>query len=399
MKKIYINVLKSIGYFFLVLFLILLLEYLFSPVYKFPEPTAFKGNKIWNPYQTVTSTKWYKCNFHLHSSSWKGLTDGRNNTVSSVRNIYKLLKYDVICISNYQKIEPAADTKDMYIPVYEHGFGFQKSHQVCIGAGKVSWLDFPLYQNMHQRQFILNHLAMQNDVVAIAHPAFQRFFDITDVKYLSNYHCIEVLNHYRKSCNYWDTALSAGHPVYILADDDAHSIQNTGEVGHNFTMVFADTLNRQSIVMGLKNGHSYGVSVSQRKNETYSSLAYRHNNLAQLNSVDIQDTILKIKISKPAQAFRFIGQNGKVLLTVSNSDSAKYKISLKDTYIRTEILFSDSTTFYLNPVFRYENKTPTNFKTSEVNSNETFLFRFWMITIVFFTLYIIFRKKIFSLIR
>ena len=48
---------------------------------------------------------------------------------------------------------------------------------------------------------------------------------MSDLRYLSNYNCLEIANHERPFTTYYDTILSAGHPVFIMADDDTHDLK------------------------------------------------------------------------------------------------------------------------------------------------------------------------------
>jgi len=56
----------------------------------------------------------------------------------------------------------------------------------------------------------------QNEIVAIAHPGWENGFPPGDLKYLSNYDLLEVLDANWHSVAQWDSALSSGHPVYIV---------------------------------------------------------------------------------------------------------------------------------------------------------------------------------------
>ena len=115
--------------------------YFSAPVYEFPEPAPFSGDKFFNPYQGLGSTGWRKSNFHFHVKEWWGLTAGRNNTPQDFYRVYKWMDYDAPQISNYQSISTLFRDSSFYIPVYEHGYGLRKKHQILIGAREVLWLD------------------------------------------------------------------------------------------------------------------------------------------------------------------------------------------------------------------------------------------------------------------
>ncbi|HZX62250.1 MAG TPA: hypothetical protein VFE66_03475, partial [Bacteroidales bacterium] len=176
------KILKILLLIFLGLLTLELLIYFTAPVYDFPVPQPFSGEKIYNPYNGMDSTQWKKANFHFHANAWGGLTSGRNNTVEEFWKTYKKLGYDVPCISDYQKINSFNKDSSFYIPAYEHGFGLKKKHQMLIGAKKVLWLDYSLFQNRNHKQHILDLLHEQSEIVAIAHPDWEGGYSPDDMK-------------------------------------------------------------------------------------------------------------------------------------------------------------------------------------------------------------------------
>jgi hypothetical protein len=78
-----------------------------------------------------------------------------------------MLGYDAAQISNYQSISNAFADSAFNVPSYEHGFGIRKKHHLLIGARKVLWFDYPLYQNINHKQHMLNLLRPLSDIVAM----------------------------------------------------------------------------------------------------------------------------------------------------------------------------------------------------------------------------------------
>jgi hypothetical protein len=376
-----------------IIFLIIFIEYFMSPIYKFPEQKPFHGDKIWNPYAGIDSLKWYKCNFHLHTQSWKGLTDGRKNNVDDVLEIYKNLGYNVISISNYEKIEKVTTTDMIFIPTYEHGYNIQKTHHLCVGSKSVDWLDYPLYQTIHQKQFVINWLRDNNELVALAHPILRLAYSVDDMKYLTNYDCIEVINHFGISEQHWDAALSSGKPVYIIGNDDAHDINNTDEVGHCFTMAAADTLTRENILNAIKSGQAYGVNFHIIPNEKYQDMAIRVKKLPTLKKVNVSNDSLFVEISQVAKEIRFIGQHGTIKKVINNSNIGSYLIHSNDTYIRTVLTFEDETKFYLNPVFRFDGNHPNLKKLALLDTLKTIVYRFLLVSVILVLAIYIYSKR------
>jgi hypothetical protein len=60
-----------------------------------------------------------------------------------------------------------------------------------------------------------------------------------------------------------------------------------------------------------------------------------------------------VSVGGAASTFSFIGQNGAVRRTVSNTSTASYTFRSDDTYVRT-VITAPQTVLFLNPVVRYD---------------------------------------------
>jgi hypothetical protein len=351
---------KALAFFLLFILLLLLSSEFLTKIYIFPEPNSFKGDKLYNPYKNsdFSSDNWKIANFHGHTRAWSGLTNGSSVTPTEVLKNYKYIGYNIIQISDYMKINKFNDTTISYIPTYEHGFGVTKNHHLCIGASKVNWIEFPLFQTIHHKQTIINKLRESVEVLCIAHPVFNNAYKADDFKYLTNYDLIEVLNHYVNSAPCWDSALSSGHPVFIIADDDMHDLKGKDEFGVCATYINVKTPNRSNIISALKTGNSYGVEFAYSDNDNNDIKAERIKNIPFLTTFTITGDTINIAMSDTLAKFKFIGQAGTILKASGKSINAFYKIKPSDNYIRTEIRLADSSRIYLNPVFRYSGNNP-----------------------------------------
>ena len=54
---------------------LLVLPYVWAPLYHFPDPAPFSGSDWLNPYAGVTAG-WKRANLHAHGRAWSGLTNG-----------------------------------------------------------------------------------------------------------------------------------------------------------------------------------------------------------------------------------------------------------------------------------------------------------------------------------
>ena len=359
-------------YFLLPLVIILLIPYIFCPFYDFREPAPFSGKEIYNPYQDIHQKDWKRCNFHVHANSWGFITSGgkSNNTSERIYETYQSLEYSNPCISDYQRINEYNNTSENYIPVYEHGYCLTKNHQLCIGAGKTSWSEFVFFQTRHQEQEIINRLRPTCEILALAHPSWQKAYSNQDLKYLSGYDCFEAINGNKMSVQHWDTVLSSGYIGWVLANDDGHDIEHLSQVGKCFTMINAPSGSRADIINSIRAGKTIGVKVFTPKNP---SLLKKQQQLAALKppkEITFSNDTLYVFSENPIKEIRFIGQNGVVKKT-ADKDFGFYVLKPDDTYIRTEIELKTKTILYLNPVYRCH----SGMGESTINTSKTTIFR------------------------
>jgi hypothetical protein len=371
---------KVLGWFFAILMVIVIFNYLSSEWYTFPEPRPFSGKVWYNPYKTMDSLNWRRTNLHMHSRAWGGITNGSGNSSHEIWDTYHKLGYESLGISNYQFIDTLYSQEPYYIPVYEHGYGLFKSHQLSIGAKKVIWYDLPFGQNKHHKQYIINLLKKHTDLLSINHPAFFGGYTPEDFKYLGNYDLIEALNGYRNSIPFWDSALSAGKPAFLMADDDMHDITDPGEVSRRFIMVNTPDNKRENIIKSLSDGNSYGVEMRMPGNETYESKSMRFDSVPVLRSLTLQGDTMKVILDRKVMEIRFFGQNGVLLDKRGGSKEAIYILKPVDTYVRTVVLHStphdqEGLSLYLNPVFRTDDGKKPIMTSAVYDSSGTWVYR------------------------
>jgi hypothetical protein len=340
---------------------LILFQYVFNTKYKFVPSRPFHGDHIFNPYASIDSSNWKKANFHIHTKEWWGLSNGRKNQSQSVDSLYSYLGYDIINISDYQFVNNFEHNRKYFIPEYEHGYLFPKNHQLVLDTHTVRWLDYLFPETRDNEQSVINTLkADSGSLVAIAHPVFNHAYSGNDIKSISGYDCLEILNQNHFSIQCFDSALSAGRLTYILADDDCHNISDIYQVGRCCTFVNS-SVDKSSVLDALKNGKTFGADIYMHDYETNETKQQIIKSLPVLTSVDVKNDTLTVRLSANAKSFTFIGQNGEIKKTVINSAGALYAIQKNDTYVRTQIICDDSTVYYLNPVFRYDGIQPIHY--------------------------------------
>ena len=379
----YGRIMAGIG---IALLLPILYIYLSVPTYSFKEPKPFSGEYLYNPYQDMNPDLWKKYHFHCHSRKFFGLTNGRKSAETAIDSVYQALGYDHYGISDYMGINLHNADKEDYIPAYEHGYGlFHKTHQICIGAESVYRPDYLFMQNLNLKQHMINKLGERCRFVMPAHASFTTGYKVNDMTLLSNYRLLEVLNPYGNAFEHWDRALSNGHRVYALGDDDTHDITDHHEVCHNMTMINTQSLVADSVYDALDKGLCYAVEFDNWYHHpmTLAEKAEQVHNLPHLTCAQLVGDTLFVEISAPKmQEVQFIGQDGKVLKTEENVETAWYVIQPEDHYVRTHINVNGLQHFYLNPVTRHTTPEPIDRRLDFVNKPQTSLD--WFVYIVAF---------------
>jgi hypothetical protein len=372
------RVLRVIGLLTLTIILFLAVnQYLLSPSFSFNEPVPFAGNKLYNPYEGVISSDWKKCNFHAHSNAWNGVTNGHGST-EDVRKAYHSLGYDLSLVTDYQRIDHSTKGNPDYIPAYEHGYNVSKSHQMVIGDPKITWTDFMFPQTRSNKQRLLNLISEDPEsLVIINHPESRHAYSKEDMKYLGNYHCIELLSMFGGALPEWDAALSAGKPVFLMASDATHNVFNKLSIGRYCTWVNVDTVNRKKIIGAMKRGSSYAMKIAVIEGEREADRVERiKHKLPKLNSFIVKDNSIQLELSQRANEIVFTGKDGKELSRVKASASAQYTVRTEDPYVRASVYFEDGGEIYLNPVYRYNGDDPLSDTTALfVNKTKTTLTR------------------------
>jgi hypothetical protein len=377
------RVMAGIG---IALLLPILYVYLSVPTYSFKEPRPFRGEYLYNPYQDMNPDQWKKYHFHCHSRRYFGLTNGRKSAETAIDSVYRALGYDHYGISDYMGINDHGSEREGYIPAYEHGYGFiHKTHQICIGAASVYWPDFPFMQNINMKQHMINKLGERCRFVMPAHASFTKGYQVSDMMFLSNYRLLEVVNPYGNAFEHWDKALSNGHRVYAMGNDDTHDITKVNEVCRNLTMINTPDLDPEHVYEALDKGLCYAVEFDNffhypmtldEKIQQVKALPYLTR--AQL----VGDTLFIETSADKMKEVKFIGQDGKVLKAEEKTATAFYIIQPEDTYVRTEININGLQHFYLNPVTRHPTSSPVDQRLDYVNKAQTYLY--WFVYIVAF---------------
>jgi hypothetical protein len=356
----------------ILLFVFIAIPSLLSPVYRFPASQPFAGSALWNPYARLAGT-WQKANLHAHGVAWGGVTNGRQSDADVVA-AYKGRGYSVAGVSNYGSIA-AFDGIDT-IPLYEHGYNIPKGHQLAIGARHVVWLDFPLWQTIDQKQYIINRVGAAADLVSINHPNTSYTDD--DMRNLTGYQLMEIVNGPFPVEDLWDTALSSGHVVWALGNDDAHDVTNLRRTFIAWNMIDAPSPSADDIIAALRGGRTYAVSL------------VGNNADAALKSVEVSGANVTITSTGVPATYLFVGQGGVVRGTANQVMQATYTFAATDTYIRT-VIRTPNVVMYINPIMRYDGVTLPS-PLAVVNETSTWLRRGLVLAVSALVVFVLWRR-------
>ena len=333
-------------------------QYLLCPSFNFQEPNSFSGNIIYNPFKDFKIADWKKSNFHAHCRAWNGLTNGKG-TAPDIWKAFDSLGYTFHSISNYHFIDTNFSSQPNYISAYEHGVNLKKTHQLVLNAASVVWKDYFFPQTLNNKQHILSLESTDtNAVVILNHPLMRSGYTTTDLKYLQGYDAIEVLNPAAQSFAHLDTALSNGHRIALIGNDDLHDISDRTSAARFATLLFAPNSLNNEAISAIKNGKTIAFEAPDQPDF---KKKIEQINLVnpQIKSIETINDSVVLNFNLPVSSFKAIGQNGKIIFEKDSLSNATIPFAASESYIRFQYKTADGVLFYLSPLFRYDSKIPT----------------------------------------
>ncbi|MDD8019387.1 MAG: hypothetical protein PHP42_13525, partial [Bacteroidota bacterium] len=197
------------------------------------------------------------------------------------------------------------------------------------------------------------------------------------------------LNHLRTSTAHWDSALSAGKPVWLIAGDDSHSSSSILECGRTWTMVNVEEKTPDNVLSSLQTGRAYGASGMFADNRNM------------LRSVEVKDSIVRVQFEDTIDVIAAIADGGKIKKEVRHSSTMECTFSANDSYLLFEAYDTvHQFNIYLNPLIRYNGGSPPlNVFTAKINTGKTILWKFFVSLIFFSLMTALYYKSIVKLLR
>jgi hypothetical protein len=233
---------------------------------------------------------------------------------------YDKLNYDMPCLSNYNSITTYPD-RDLVLNVYEHGMNIGFTHHLVINTDSASKMDFPFFQFASHKQYSINRLKTENNLIVLAHPSFKSGYSLEELTYLKNYDLMEVISHRAKSIRHWDQALTSGKIVWAIGNDDSHDTLD-GNFGIAWTMIRVTERKKQHIMNSLRAGNCFATK------------GWKGKEMNELQSLEVEGGVYSLKLKNVTDSITLFGDYGKDLAIAVNTD----EIKSSDSYVEPNYL-------------------------------------------------------------
>lgn len=371
----------------------------FSPIYDFAEPRPFCGPDIYNPYRDIdTAHCWKRANIHTHTRV-EGILNECEFSADSVYHIYKSFDYDIIGFTNHNELTKHPIDKELQMDIYEHGYNALNYHIMTYGAKRVWLYDalMPLFAS--QKQFMLDKLSDDADLVQINHPQRIRLFNYADLEKISGYRLMELTAAEQEIENkQWDIALSAGRYSHGIMNDDLHYPDRPEKIAIRCSFICTPTERYEHVKEALIEGCFYSMSVPNYGDGDWGVKYALNRELPKVKDIGLRDSTIYIELSTAADSIKFVGSNHRTLHTAYSATSAEYTMQSSDPYARIMAFYNDGAVIYSNAFARYDSameESPYRGDMYSINTTLTIIFNIAValcLALVLALIYIIIRR-------
>ena len=357
----------------------------FSPVYNFTPAAPFSGNDIFNPYRNFDhNTKWSRANFHTHTKV-DGLLNECEHTPEQVIEYYDKFDYDIVGFSNHNCLTSYSTDSIHKITIYEHGYNLFKFHKLVFGCSEVNHFDHLLPIFASQKQFILDLLGHNSDLVVFNHPIRTSALDSYQMQLLGGYDIIELDSGRSTENRYWDEALTAGNYSFALANDDLHYPDRSNAIARRCNFLQVTSNSYSDIRSTLKQGCYYSMRVPDYGNGDWQQKIECNRHLPAIKNIGVDGNTVYIALTEAADSIKVIGQHHTTLAKGTACDSLSYTMAESDSYSRFIAYFAQGEVIYSNPFARYDSAVsdrPTTRAAAEINIPLTILFNLTLVVLL-----------------
>lgn len=337
----------------------------FSLVYDFQKPTPFSGNDIFNPYHNLdTAHCWKRANFHTHTRV-DGLLNECNYTPEQTLEFYDQLGYDIVTFSNHNALTSHPTDSSLQVNLYEHGYNLCKFHKLVFGSSRVWHFDNLLPIFASQKQFQIEQLKQQGDIIVLNHPLRTNSLSNNQLEKIGGYNIIELDSGKSTENSYWDTALSAGRYSFGIANDDLHHPDRTRAIAIRCNLLCTPTAEYNDIRTTLLDGCYYSMRVPDYGDGDWEQKRGQNRHLPYIRNIGLNDNNIFITLSEAADSIKVTGQGHRTLAVAYNTDSLGYAMAPTESYGRFTAYFAEGEVIYSNPFARYDsNSSDSPFSTT-----------------------------------
>ncbi len=325
-----------------------------SPIYDFDEPAPFCGPDIFNPYHNLDTTHcWKKANFHVHTRV-EGALNECKYWPEEVYRFHEKLGYDIVTFSNHNELTKHPFDSTLQVNVYEHGYNLFKFHKLVFGSKSVNRFDHLLPFLASQRQFQLDILGKESEIIQFNHPLRTALTTKKLMENISGYDIMELDCGKSTENEFWDWALSAGHYSFGLANDDLHFPDRTSKFARRCNFLCTPSATYEDIKATLLGGCYYSMRIPDYGKGNWDVKIEKNRDLPFVKEIGLNNNTIYIQLSQTADSIKVFGQDHSTLLKITDSDSASYSMKDSDPYARFTVYFPGGEVIYSNPFARYD---------------------------------------------
>ena len=350
------RLLRVVGKMLLAVVLIVLMAVVatsISPVYNFAKPTPFSGPDIFNPYRNLdTNHMWQRANFHTHTRV-EGPMNECELWPAEVYAEYMRYGYDIVTFSNHNHLTEHP-ISELQADVYEHGYNLLKFHKLVFGSKEVNRFDHLLPLFAFQRQWQIDRLRNDGDIVVFNHPLRTPLTTQPMLEKLTGYNIIELDSGLSTENEYWDWALSAGHYCFGIANDDLHYPDRSAAIAVRCNFLCTPSARYEDIRTTLLDGCYYAMRLPDYGDGDFKVKERENASVPRITDIGLRGDTIYLSLSEHAATIKVIGQNHTLLHDISNSNTAEYIMANDEPYARFICYFEDGEVIYSNPFARYD---------------------------------------------
>ncbi|MBO7230708.1 MAG: hypothetical protein J6V20_04780 [Bacteroidaceae bacterium] len=323
-------------------------------IYNFEKPEPFNGPDIFNPYKELdTAYCWKKANFHVHTRV-EGILNECDYWPAEVYEFHNRLGYDIVTFSNHNELTTHPFDSTLQVNVYEHGYNLFKYHKLVFGSKDVNRFDHLLPLFASQREFQLELLGRESDIIQFNHPLRTTCTTKRLMEKVSGYDIIELDCGKSTENEFWDWALSAGHYSFGLANDDLHFPDRTSKFARRCNFLCTPSARYEDIRATLLGGCYYSMRIPDYGKGNWDIKTEKNRQLPFVRDIELDKNTIYIQLSQRADSIKVFGQDHSTLLKITDSNSASYSMKDSDPYARFTVYFPGGEVIYSNPFARYD---------------------------------------------